>query len=54
MILGRRGDFDITKGTILDSELCPAHFDEVTQAIFQRLEQCKPFPIVKKFTYSVE
>ena len=29
-----RGGFDITKGTIFDSELCPEHFDQVTRAIF--------------------
>lgn len=29
-----RGGFDVTKGTILDSELRPEHFDQVTCAIF--------------------
>jgi hypothetical protein len=33
-----RGGFDITKGTILDSELRPEHFDQVTHAIFKNLD----------------
>ncbi|KAF8961564.1 hypothetical protein BDZ97DRAFT_1201735 [Flammula alnicola] len=32
-------DFDITKGTILDSELRPEHFNEITSAIFEKLDQ---------------
>lgn len=35
----RAEDFDITKGTILDSQLRPAQFDEVTAAIFLKLNQ---------------
>jgi hypothetical protein len=38
--LNRSHDFDITKGTILDSELRPEHFNEVTVAIFQKINQC--------------
>jgi hypothetical protein len=37
-IAHRRADFDVTKGTILDSELRPEHFREVTCAIFQNLD----------------
>jgi hypothetical protein len=37
----RSKNFDITKGTILDSELRPEHFNEVTAAIFRELNQCK-------------
>jgi hypothetical protein len=33
-----RGGFDITKGTILDSELRPEHFDQVTRAIFEKFD----------------
>jgi len=33
-----RGGFDITKGTILDSELRPEHFDQVTRAIFEKID----------------
>ena len=36
----RSDNFDITRGTILDSELRPEHFNEVTAAIFQKLNQC--------------
>ena len=36
----RSQNFDITKGTILDSELRPEHFNEVTAAIFQEVNQC--------------
>ena len=39
-ILNRSQNFDIMKGTILDSELRPEHFNEVTAAIFQELNQC--------------
>ena len=40
--LNRSQNFDITKGTILDSELRPEHFSEVTSAIFQEVNQCTP------------
>jgi len=39
-IYNRSDNFDITRGTILDSELRPEHFNEVTAAIFQKLNQC--------------
>ncbi|KAF8814965.1 hypothetical protein BYT27DRAFT_7081092 [Phlegmacium glaucopus] len=32
-------NFDITKGTILDSELRPEQFNEITSAIFQKFDQ---------------
>jgi len=32
------------EGTILDSELRPGHFNEVTCAIFQKLDLSKLFP----------
>jgi hypothetical protein len=38
--LNRSQNFDITKGTILDSELRPEHFSEVTAAIFREVNQC--------------
>jgi hypothetical protein len=38
--LNRSQNFDITKGTILDSELRPEHFNEITAAIFQEINQC--------------
>ena len=40
----RSQNFDITKGTILDSELRPEHFNEVTAAIFQEVNQCMLSP----------
>jgi hypothetical protein len=39
-IFNRSENFDITKGTILDSELRPEHFNEVTAAIFREVNQC--------------
>ena len=44
-IVCRSGDFDITKGTILDSELRPEQFNEVTCAIFQKFDLSKLFQI---------
>ena len=33
-------NFDITKNTILDSELVPEHFEQVTKSILTQLSQC--------------
>ena len=35
----RHEDFDVTKGTVLDSELRPDQFEEVTNAIMQHVSQ---------------
>jgi hypothetical protein len=42
-----RGGFDITKGTILDWELHPEHFDQVTRAIFNNFSLGKLYKTCK-------
>jgi hypothetical protein len=40
----RDEDFDVSENTILDSQLFPEHFKEVTKSIFTGLDQCA-FPV---------
>ena len=38
-ILFRQEDFDVTRGTILDSRLGLQHFDQIKASIFLQLKQ---------------
>ncbi len=40
LIFIRSEDFDITRGTLLNSELRPDQFNEVTTAIFEKTPHC--------------
>ena len=40
LIFIRSEDFDITRRTLLDSELRPEQFNEVTAAIFEKTAHC--------------
>lgn len=39
LILSRQEDFDVTRGTILDSRLGLQHFDQIKASIFIQLKQ---------------
>ncbi|KAH9006639.1 hypothetical protein EDB84DRAFT_1605017 [Lactarius hengduanensis] len=45
-------DFDVSENTILDSQLFPEHFEQVTRSIFTRLDQLMSVPSIIKAHFS--